>query len=290
MFGRVDRYIEPFFGSGAVLFANPHPPNIELVCDIDGFIANFWRALAADPDTVAFYADWPAFHHDLRARHKWLWEQRDELSDRLSGDPDYYDTKVAGYWLWGICQWPAPGWCNREPNGQLVDGRPHVGPGRGVSVHRSQLDAIDIADRGKRLRPWFRKLANRLARVLTMCRSWERALTHSAITGAGVCVDTAIFLDPPYRTADNRRGHRMTYISDSHGMSEDIAVAAFKWAVDKGNDYKVAYCAREGDFEVPEGWTSLTHSMNGFVRKKEGDSIVMFSPRCIKPPNLLDLL
>ena len=34
-FGDVANYVEPFFGSGAVLLARPHPPRIETVNDLD---------------------------------------------------------------------------------------------------------------------------------------------------------------------------------------------------------------------------------------------------------------
>jgi DNA adenine methylase len=35
-FGDVANYVEPFFGSGAVLLARPHPPRIETVNDLHG--------------------------------------------------------------------------------------------------------------------------------------------------------------------------------------------------------------------------------------------------------------
>lgn len=45
-------YLEPFFGSGAVLF-NKHPSAIETVNDIDGDIVNFFRVLREYPDRLA---------------------------------------------------------------------------------------------------------------------------------------------------------------------------------------------------------------------------------------------
>ena len=33
---------------------------------------------------------------------------------KLMGDPDYYDAKIAGWWLWGICQWIGSGWCSGQ--------------------------------------------------------------------------------------------------------------------------------------------------------------------------------
>ena len=45
-------YLEPFFGSGAVLF-NKAPSSIETVYDIDGDIVNFFRVLREQPEDLA---------------------------------------------------------------------------------------------------------------------------------------------------------------------------------------------------------------------------------------------
>lgn len=45
-------YLEPFFGSGAVLFNKP-PSAIETVNDIDGDIVNFFRVLREQPDRLS---------------------------------------------------------------------------------------------------------------------------------------------------------------------------------------------------------------------------------------------
>lgn len=45
-------YLEPFFGSGAVLFNKP-PSAIETVNDIDGDITNFFKVLREQPDKLA---------------------------------------------------------------------------------------------------------------------------------------------------------------------------------------------------------------------------------------------
>lgn len=45
-------YLEPFFGSGAVLFNKP-PSAIETVNDIDGDITNFFNVLREEPDRLA---------------------------------------------------------------------------------------------------------------------------------------------------------------------------------------------------------------------------------------------
>lgn len=59
-FGAVRNYVEPFFGSGAVLLNRPgEPDGVETVNDACGFVANFWRAVQADPESVAKWADNP---------------------------------------------------------------------------------------------------------------------------------------------------------------------------------------------------------------------------------------
>jgi DNA adenine methylase len=109
-FGRVDNYVECFFGSGAVLLSCPHPGHTETVNDADGLLANFWRALQHDPDGVAAAADWPVNEADLHARHRWLVDRR-SMVEALMADPDWYDAQAAGWWVWGISQWIGTGWC-----------------------------------------------------------------------------------------------------------------------------------------------------------------------------------
>ena len=45
-------YVEPFFGSGAVLF-NKKPSNIETVNDIDGEVVNLFECIKQDPEKLA---------------------------------------------------------------------------------------------------------------------------------------------------------------------------------------------------------------------------------------------
>lgn len=48
-FGGITNYVEPFFGSGAVLLGGP-PVRTETVNDADGLLVNAWRAMRADLD------------------------------------------------------------------------------------------------------------------------------------------------------------------------------------------------------------------------------------------------
>ena len=50
-------YLEPFFGSGAVLFNKPRS-HIETVNDLDGDVVNFFRWIRDDPERLAKEIYW----------------------------------------------------------------------------------------------------------------------------------------------------------------------------------------------------------------------------------------
>jgi len=154
--GDVDNFVEPFAGSLAVLLGRPswHQGRAETVNDADYQLANFWRALSHDPEAVARWADWPVNEADLFARHLWLVNEGRRRIASIEADPDFYDAKVAGWWVWGINAWIGSGWCSGKGPwtlavGDHADGedtdsgtagqgvnrkRPHLGDaGRGVN-------------------------------------------------------------------------------------------------------------------------------------------------------------
>lgn len=137
--GDVSNYIEPYFGSGAVLLRRPHLPKIETVNDLDSMICNFWRAIKADPDAVAEYADHPVIEQDLHAIHRWLviGDEAAEFRRRIKAEHDYFDAARAGKWAWGACCWIGSGWCddNRSESKQMPLLRANFGKtGQGVNM------------------------------------------------------------------------------------------------------------------------------------------------------------
>ena len=69
-FGPVANFVEPFYGSGAVLLGRPTPfGGTETINDADGLVSNFWRSVQADPEQTAHHADHPVNENDLHARH-----------------------------------------------------------------------------------------------------------------------------------------------------------------------------------------------------------------------------
>ena len=280
-FGRPDRYLEPFAGSLAILLARPKPiKGLEIVSDLDGFICNFWRSIRADPDKVAYHADYPTIHQDLEARHRCVLKWRKKKALKLSKDPDFHDCKIAGYWAWGVSLSITGGW----QQSKVYKGIPAVMPdggGRGVSRLRGMPPGatkrdLDLVD-GSRLRSWFGALSTRLSKVEVLNRDWRsfRSPTLLGDIKSSGEILTAVFLDPPYK------GYNEGMYGATDGV--DAATDSYEWAVEHGERYRIAYCCHEGDFEVPAGWESSTMTFSGIrdpERRAETNDCVMFSPAC----------
>ena len=270
--GDVDNYVEPFFGSGAVLFLRPTVGRIETVNDADGFVANFWRAMKHDSDAVAEHADNPVNEADLHARHLWLLGQRERVTDRLCGDPDWFDAKAAGWWVWGQCCWIGSGWCSgRGPwvsdggvmvlrnTGKGVNRKlPHLGDtGNGVNRKLPHLgDTGKGEDRAAFLRSYLAGFADRLRDVRVCCGDWSRVCGPSVTYGHGI---TGVFLDPPYAdTADRTTG---LYAKDC----EQVAHLARKWAIKEGANplMRIVLAGYDGEHQMPDNWRVIEWKAKG---------------------------
>jgi len=314
-FEDVRNYVEPFFGSGAVLLGRPLPfDGVETVNDADGLVANFWRALQADPAAVAHYADWPANENDLHARHAWLVGKRDTLQSRLEGDPDYYDAKVAGWWVWGMACWIGGEFCSgkgpwrvvededgtrrlvRADKGDAGQGvhrqsihlgdagqgvlrkRIHLNP-HGSGVNRSSLDSL--AD-------YMTALAERMRRVRVCCGDWSRVMGN---TPTQTYTPAAIFLDPPY--ADTAKRTDDLYRVDC----DQVAHAVREWCIANGDNPKLRICLAgyEGEHAMPDTWECVAWKAQGGYsnlgnaagRENTARERLWFSPHCVRPERLM---
>ena len=160
-FGDVANYVEPFAGSLAVLLGRPtehfnERTPIETVNDLDCYLANFWRAVKWAPELVAEHADWPVNEADLHARHRDL-VARVDFRKRMKREAKFFDAEIAGWWVWGICQWIGGGWCaasNWEANAKRPRGvhtaeearRPNLHFGNGVHSKRAASRQIATAE------------------------------------------------------------------------------------------------------------------------------------------------
>lgn len=143
-FGNVPNYIEPFAGSLAVPLGRPHVAKVETFNDLDCYVANFWRALKHDPAEVARWCDDPVNETDLHARHVWLVNTGAERIEKLKTDPDFYDAKVAGWWVYGLCAWIGSEWCKKPE----WTGRIHAAGNRGRGVHTVHKKKPFLSKRG----------------------------------------------------------------------------------------------------------------------------------------------
>jgi DNA adenine methylase len=284
-FGNVVNYVEPFFGSGAVLLGRPEPfYGVETVNDLDGYVANFWRATKLAPLDVAKWADNPVNENDLHARHVWLLQQREDLAARLEGDPDFFDAKIAGWWVWGICSWIGSGFCSGNGPWWIDDNRNLVHLGNlGQGVNRK---LVHLGDKGRgepqaRLYPLFNSLAERLRNVRVCSGDWSRVCGPSVTFKHGL---TGVFLDPPYADTANRCSD--LYRKDS----ELVAHAVCEWAICNGDNQlmRIALCGYEGEHDMPKSWAVHEWSAGeGFgaqavERSKNGKrERIWFSPACL---------
>lgn len=315
-FGDPPNYAEPFAGSLAVLLARPDAhewwDRIETVNDLDGNISNFWRSVQHDPEAVARYADWPVNENDLHARHAWLLGQRDRIVTRLEGDPGFFDAKVAGWWLWGICSWIGSGWCAGVGPWHVVDGelvrtertdgtwrkRPHLGGGQGINRKRPHLgdsgQGINrklphLGDSGQgaaatwtdHLIETMQRLADRLRRVRVCCGDWTRVCGPTPTVKQGI---TGVFLDPPY-DQDERDGS--LYVHES-----PVSAAVRAWAIEHGDDprIRIALCGYDTEHVMPDTWEAVPwKAQGGYGSQGEGRGranvareVVWFSPFCLR--------
>jgi len=318
-------YVEPFLGSAAMLLARPNGPGkVETVNDKCGFIANFWRSVRSDPESVAYHADWPVNETDLTARHGWLVNRAERLAWSLE-DPDFYDAKVAGWWVWGACNWLGGEWCGSRgpwksngvniykdaPTEGMKRQLPHLGDaGKGINrqlphlgdagkgINR-QLPHLGNAGKGINRQQdgdryafilgWMQALSERLRDVRVACGDWLRvAGSESVTTRHGV---TGMFLDPPYTKG------AMQYAAG--GVGGDLATEVREWCAANGCNAKlrIVLCGHAGEHDalLPMGWTiHRWKARAGYARTEEAtdntaSETVWASPACIAVEKALEL-
>lgn len=264
-FGDVLNYVEPFAGSLAVLLARPTRPRIETVNDIDGFIANFWRAVSADPDAVAHYTADPIHEVTLHARHRWLMANRAPL-EQLLEDPDYYDAKIAGWWAWGKCWWIGRDWCKRWTR----------------QIPELDNDGRGLVARTADHKRWLQDLSQRLRRTRVCCGDFERILSPAAL---GLRYGpAAVLLDPPYP------GYEFLYCAETGELAERVQ----SWARNHGDNplLRIALCGYEGDYHLPK-WDVVEWKAKGGYGNQGGANTnrfrerIWFSPHCLKPRQMV---
>ncbi len=274
---------------------------------MDCYLANFWRALQSDPEGVTANADWPVNEADLHARHLWLVSQ-EGFRERMKVDPDFYDSKIAGWWVWGQCIWIGSGWCAVQlPHlGSAGTGvhrkLPHLGnagkgvnrqlPDLGNAGRGAEVEWISYPTSGTRARAalveYMRELAERMRRVRVCCGDWSRVCGPSPTVKLGA---TGVFLDPPYSDEADRR--EALYSTDDLS----VAHAVRKWALANGSNpnLRIALCGYEGEHQMPDSWECMAWKArggygsqgNGRGRENSARERIWFSPACLRPQDSL---
>jgi hypothetical protein len=299
--GNVPNYVEPFAGSLAALLARPGGAGkVETANDKDGLIANFWRATRDNPDDVARWADSPVNEADLHARHLWLVKQAPALFEKLVADPEYFDAKIAGWWVWGICTWIGGGWChehgarrpmlnNANGHGLLAVQRqiPAIGqPGSGLHAPtteqkrprnaRGATGLIDIHGGMPGAVAWLNALAQRLRNVRVCCGDWSRVVGRSSLG-----IDTAhgmspcgLLFDPPY---DQKRRRKKIYAED-----KPVAEEVREWCIENGDNdqLRIVLCGLEGEHEMPSSWRCVAWAPDSTSPARAAER-VWLSPHCL---------
>jgi hypothetical protein len=301
--GDVENYIEPFVGSAAVLLARPGGARgIETINDIDGFVSNFWRAVAADPDAVARHAGWPVVERDLEARHYWLITEGRRRLEAGLGDPFWFDAQIAGWWAWGASAWIGSGWCSGDgPWTWSQETGWSKGAGRGV---RRKIPHLSAGDRGVRRSdpcisaggrgvnrqiPHFSSGGQGVNRQIPhlsaggqgahpqdeMLVEWMRALAHRLRLVRVASGDWIRVVKPSVRGVDSLCGifldppygieeRNQRYAQDRPGLAAEVRAWALEHGADPALRIVLAGYRGEGHEQLEAaGWTRYDWKANG---------------------------
>lgn len=283
--GDVKQYIEPFFGSGAVLLKRPptqHKKIYEIINDKDGFVANVWRSIIFNLDEVAKWCDWPVNHADLMARKKCLIDNEHRLLDGLVSDPEWHDAKLAGYWIWAASCWigsglTRPGQISHPTSDQGIHSSP---PNLGQIPHLTSDQGIISAD----VYAWINALHLRLRNVKVVCGDWTRVCGGNWQNNNK---PVGMFFDPPYATMGR---NEKLYHHDSMTVGKEVE----KWVLERGAnpDYRICVAGYDDEYRqlIEAGWDEVEWKASGGYgnqanrrgKANRHRERLFFSPHCLE--------
>lgn len=189
-----ESYLEPFFGSGAVLF-NKQPSRIETINDLDGGVVHFFKTCREQPEELA-----RALALTPYARSEY--NAADFHDDGMVGDVERARQFAVRSWMaMGSCMSGKTGW--RHTTGKVLDG----GPDNPKLWSRMPQQVIRIAERLRAV-----QIENRPA--LDVIRRFN---------GPNVLM----YIDPPY-VLDTRTAHRNQYRYEMSNMDHHKLLRALK--------------------------------------------------------------
>jgi len=125
----------------------------------------------------------------------------------------------------------------------------------------------------------FKSLQARMERVRVMCGDWKRVTSPSVTVLHGL---TGMFLDPPY--IDNCR---TSLYGEYNGDVRDEVRA---YALEHGEEMRIALCGYEGEHEMPDTWECYRWQARGGYgnrsdrqgSKNKYRERIWFSPACLQ--------
>lgn len=260
-------YVEPFFGSGAVLLAEPASlSRYETVNDLDGFITNAWRAIQKSPDKV--FAAFRALHSEseYKARVNYCKKNMPNLVQKIQNSTDYFNSKLAGYWIYSVC---------------LSIGGPRYG-----GFQRSDISTAGRIH--KQTNEFFRQLSKRFERVCITCRDWEKMFTKKGILPNETDkkrkpVSVGIFLDPPYKTPE-----RDQTLYNHEEADNNISSEIQYWCAYQGKklNYRIVLCGYENEHGPLEslGWKCYYWKAHSGFAARAGQKLNAYRERIWASP------
>ena len=196
-----------------------------------------------------------------------------------TGDREGIDATSAGMGVQAIGQVPHAS--DAGMGVQAIGQVPHASDaGRGVQAigqvpHASDAGRGDalLTSAGRTAWRWLHQLADRLERVRVVHGDWSRCLNNH-FGGS----DTAVFLDPPYRSYEKL-----------YGNAAPVADQVEAWAR-KNADLRVALCGHRGDYDLP-GWDAVDWDRGRLTYsggKTTDQECIWYSPACL-PRRQIDL-
>lgn len=265
--GDPDRYIEPFAGSLAVLFARPaeHASDkfrVEIINDSDSLLVNYWRAMERDAEAVVRIARRPPMEQEIVAARRYvLYEEKSWLSDKIKKNIHFCDIEIAGLWLYAHHYWFGS---NITCYDKLLTKKPSI-------KMPPQLEtAIAVKER--------------ISGAFICCGDWSRVVSDSYLPEKKTI---GIYFDPPYSNTYRFNKKINYYRHDDRNTPADVAA----WCAANGErkNIRIVLSGLDGEHDMPKSWRkikwksagAMSKIYKGVGRANKHREVLWLSPHCL---------
>jgi site-specific DNA-adenine methylase len=259
-------YIEPFAGSGAVLFARPIIKGHEVINDKEIRLLNLYRSIKYKPDELV-----ESLHNcksavDLAAYTLYMNEHPLELDDFIN-DPTFCLPHMAGYFCLRVSA--SLGHMNKRQNPDGV-----------MNISDKACYAVPMWKKREALTEWIYALRKRLDKVEILCTDWTKPVSdaHLSVSYGSGKQHTSVFLDPPYEGFETLYKHRVSVSSQVR-----------QWCIDKSDfeQLRIVVCGYNNEHDELLDYGFIKHvskSVGGNLKENnDNDEYIWASKSCTKP-------